>query len=88
MCAQVDLTGGYYDAGDNVKFGLPLAFTLTILSWSVVEYSEQLRTTRQLGNSLNALRWGTDYLLKASKVPDQLWAQVRTGRDAYLPSSS
>ncbi|KAG5563431.1 hypothetical protein RHGRI_006000 [Rhododendron griersonianum] len=32
----VDLVGGYYDAGDNVKFGLPMAFTITMLSWSVV----------------------------------------------------
>ena len=25
--------GGYYDAGDNIKFGFPLAFSLTMLSW-------------------------------------------------------
>jgi len=31
---QVDLTGGCYDAGDNVKFGLPLAFTTTRLGAS------------------------------------------------------
>ncbi|XLT03641.1 hypothetical protein HN51_052992 [Arachis hypogaea] len=24
----VDLVGGYYDAGDHVKFGLPMAFTV------------------------------------------------------------
>ncbi|KAK9057840.1 hypothetical protein SSX86_022678 [Deinandra increscens subsp. villosa] len=31
----VDLVGGYYDAGDNVKFGLPMAFTVTMRSWSI-----------------------------------------------------
>ena len=36
--AGVDLTGGYYDAGDNVKFGFAMAFSMTLLSWSVVEY--------------------------------------------------
>jgi endoglucanase len=36
--AGVDLTGGYYDAGDNVKFGFPMAFSVTLLSWSVIEY--------------------------------------------------
>ncbi|KAE9445214.1 hypothetical protein C3L33_22888, partial [Rhododendron williamsianum] len=36
LVAKVDLVGGYYDAGDNVKFGLPMAFTITMLSWSVV----------------------------------------------------
>ncbi|KAL4564621.1 hypothetical protein LXL04_028687 [Taraxacum kok-saghyz] len=29
---MVDLVGGYYDAGDNVKFGFPMAFTTTMLS--------------------------------------------------------
>jgi endoglucanase len=72
----VDLTGGYYDAGDNMKFGLPMAFSMTILSWSVVEYSVQLRSTGQLGNTLNAIRWGTDYFLKAHTAPNELWVQV------------
>nr|GEV54705.1 hypothetical protein [Tanacetum cinerariifolium] len=35
---DVDLTGGYYDAGDNVKFGFPMAFTTTMRAWSVVEF--------------------------------------------------
>nr|GEX30671.1 endoglucanase 1-like [Tanacetum cinerariifolium] len=30
MSYMVDLVGGYYDAGDNVKFGLPMAFTTTM----------------------------------------------------------
>ncbi|KAG4396562.1 hypothetical protein GLYMA_19G212667v4 [Glycine max] len=35
---HVDLVGGYYDVGDNVKFGFPMAFTTTMLSWSVIEF--------------------------------------------------
>ncbi|KAL9272675.1 Endoglucanase 16-like protein [Drosera capensis] len=35
---QVDLTGGYYDAGDNVKYGLPMAFTITTLAWGAIFY--------------------------------------------------
>ncbi|MGL5928055.1 MAG: glycoside hydrolase family 9 protein, partial [Dermatophilaceae bacterium] len=30
----VDLTGGWLDAGDNVKFGFPMAWTSTQLSWN------------------------------------------------------
>jgi hypothetical protein len=33
-----DLTGGWYDAGDHVKFGLPMAATATMLAWSIVDY--------------------------------------------------
>lgn len=76
-CLQVDLTGGYYDAGDNVKFGLPMAFSITLLSWNAMEYRTNLRQTRQLGHTLNAIRWGTDYLLKCNTGPQELWVQVR-----------
>jgi hypothetical protein len=53
----VDLEGGYYDAGDNVKFGLPMAFTVTMMSWSVLEYGEQMAAAGELGHGL--LRHGT-----------------------------
>ena len=31
--AGLDLTGGYYDAGDHMKFALPLASALTLMAW-------------------------------------------------------
>lgn len=34
----VDLSGGFYDAGDHVKFGLPMAFSMTMLAWGAVDY--------------------------------------------------
>ena len=45
---QVDLVGGYYDAGDNVKFGLPMAFTVTMMSWSILEYGKQMASAGEL----------------------------------------
>ena len=36
----VDLTGGYYDAGDNVKFGLPMTYSMSMLAWGVVQYRD------------------------------------------------
>ena len=39
---QVDLVGGYYTEGDNVKHNFPMAFTTTMLSWSTLEYGEQM----------------------------------------------
>lgn len=71
----MDLTGGYYDAGDNVKFGLPMAFTTTMLAWSVLEFGK--RMPQELPQARQALRWGSDYLLKASaKLPNALYVQV------------
>ena len=34
----VDLSGGWYDAGDHVKFGFPMAWSTTVLSWSIIDY--------------------------------------------------
>ena len=32
------VTGGYYDAGDLVKFGFPMAATITVLSWGGISF--------------------------------------------------
>jgi hypothetical protein len=76
----VDLVGGYYDAGDNVKFGLPMAFTVTMLSWGAVEFGDAMARAGgggHLENAKAAVRWGADYLLKAAAAaPDALYVQV------------
>ncbi|KAG0557318.1 hypothetical protein KC19_11G119800 [Ceratodon purpureus] len=73
---QVDLTGGYYDAGDNVKYQFPMAFTITLLSWSVIEYEEEILMAGQLQFAHESIRWATDYFLKAVTGPTQIWVQV------------
>eukprot|EP00897_Mesotaenium_endlicherianum_P006856 jgi/Mesen1/6199/ME000032S05488 len=75
----VDLTGGYYDAGDNIKFGFPMAFTVTILSWSALEYPAQLSSASQTGYLQAAIRWGTDWFIKAHTSANTLWGQVGEG---------
>ncbi|XP_062021686.1 endoglucanase 17 [Rosa rugosa] len=71
---HVDLVGGYYDAGDNVKFGFPMAFTTTMLSWSVIEFGGLMKG--ELQNAKEAIRWATDYLLKATAHPGTIYVQV------------
>ncbi len=60
-----DLTGGYFDAGDHVKFGLPMAANNTMLAWGGVEYKEAYQQAGQWDELLDAVKWGTDYFLKA-----------------------
>ncbi|KAJ8542071.1 hypothetical protein K7X08_016937 [Anisodus acutangulus] len=79
----IDLTGGYYDAGDNVKFGFPMAFTVTMLSWSVIEYEHQLNSKNELKNALNAIKWGTDYFIKAHKEPHVLYGEIGDGNSDH-----
>ncbi|KAH7546778.1 hypothetical protein FEM48_Zijuj01G0237400 [Ziziphus jujuba var. spinosa] len=75
----VDLVGGYYDAGDNVKFGLPMAFTITMLSWGVIQYHKDIVHAGEYHHALEAIKWGTDYFIKAHTHPNVLWAQVGEG---------
>jgi len=75
----VDLVGGYYDAGDNVKFGLPMAFTVTMMSWSILEYGRQMAASGELSHAMDAVKWGTDYLIKAHPQPYVLYGEVGDG---------
>ncbi|CAN0909117.1 Endoglucanase 5 [Linum grandiflorum] len=79
----VDLVGGYYDAGDHVKFGLPMAFTVTMMAWGAIDFAKDMKSTSQMGNTMRAIRWGTDYFLKAHTQPNVLWAQVGDGESDH-----
>jgi Glycosyl hydrolase family 9/Cellulose binding domain/Calx-beta domain len=74
-----DLTGGYYDAGDHVKFGLPMAASMTMLSWGAAQYRSAYQQSGQLPYILDAIKWGTDYILKAHTAPNEFWGQVGLG---------
>jgi endoglucanase len=75
----IDLSGGFYDAGDHVKFGLPMAFSMTMLAWGIDDYRAAYQNAGQLNALLSNLRWGTDYLIKAHPSANVLYGQVGTG---------
>jgi endoglucanase len=75
----VDLTGGWYDAGDHVKFGLPMAASATMLAWSIVDYRSAYVSTGQLNTALDQLKWVTDYFIKAHPSANVLYGQVGNG---------
>nr|QCQ73717.1 endo-(1,4)-beta-D-glucanase [Litchi chinensis] len=76
---KVDLSTGLYDAGDHVKFGFPMAFTATILAWSILEYGESMKKVDQYQPAIDSLRWITDYLVNAHPKDDMLYVQVGDG---------
>ncbi len=80
-----DLEGGYFDAGDHVKFGQPMAASVNMLAWGGVEYREAYKQSGQFDELLEAVKWGTDYFLKAHEVNGdgetaRLWIQVGEGQ--------
>jgi endoglucanase len=79
----LDLTGGWVDAGDNVKFNFPLAFAVVNLAWGGIEYYDAYQAAGQLEHLSQNIKWATDYLLKsfANDQPGSyvLYGQVGNG---------
>ncbi|WP_090051842.1 glycoside hydrolase family 9 protein [Lentzea fradiae] len=75
----LDLSGGFYDAGDHVKFGLPFAFTMSMLAWGVVENRDAYASSGQLPHLLSNLKHGTDWIIKAHPSPNVVYGQVGAG---------
>ncbi|XP_074566924.1 endoglucanase 9-like [Curcuma longa] len=77
------LVGGFYDAGDAIKFNFPSSFAMTMLSWSVIEYSAKYEAAGELGHVKEIIKWGVDYLLKtfnsSADTIDRIVAQVGQG---------
>jgi len=72
----VDLTGGWYDAGDHVKFHFPMAASTTILAWGIIENKAAFQSSGQLAPMLSNLRWVCDYFIKCHTAPNEFWGQV------------
>ena len=76
----IDLTGGYYDAGDNVKFNFPGASALTLIAWSGIDFAQGYKKAGQWDNLLDAVKWGADYFIKCHSGKDELYVQVGNGQ--------
>lgn len=77
--AGLDLTGGWYDAGDHVKFNLPMAYSATMLSWAVHEYKDAFKNSGQFEPILENIKWATDYFIKCHPEPNVYYYQVGNG---------
>ncbi len=75
----LDLTGGWYDAGDHVKFNFPMAYSVTTLAWGGIEFKDAYIQAGQYDILKRNLRFVTDYFLKCHTGPNELWGQVAAG---------
>lgn len=75
----LDLTGGFHDAGDHVKFTLPMLSAMTLLSWGGIEYPAGYSASGQTKYLLDNIRWGMDWVMKAHPSPNVFYAQVGEG---------
>jgi endoglucanase len=74
---SVDLAGGWFDAGDYLKFSGTAAFTDALLLFTLREYGSRLRDSAAIAAEA---RFGTDWLLKTWNSQHKvLYEQVGLG---------
>ncbi|XP_006822158.1 endoglucanase A-like [Saccoglossus kowalevskii] len=71
-----DLSGGYYDAGDHLKLGLPMAYSASVLAWGFIEFENAYEAAGQVDNMLACLKWFSDYFIKCHAQEHEFYAQV------------
>ncbi|KAL7155726.1 hypothetical protein ABFS83_03G095900 [Erythranthe nasuta] len=67
---NADLVGGFYDSGNNIKFSFSTAYTVTLLSWTIIEYQQKYADIGELDHIKDIIKWGSDYLLKLFIPPN------------------
>ena len=75
----LDLTGGWYDAGDHVKFNFPMAASATMLAWGGIEYRDAYEASGQMVHLKQNLRFVLDYMLRCHTGPKELYIQIGDG---------
>ena len=56
--------GGWYDAGDHLKFTLTNAYSATMLGWGLLQYPAGVKDCGELTEYRNNLQFVLDYLVK------------------------
>jgi endoglucanase len=83
----IDLSGGWLDAGDNVKFNFPMANSVATLAWGGIEYYDAYEKSGQLSHLTQNIKWVTDYFLNAfaNDKPGEyvLYGQVGNGEQDH-----
>ena len=56
------IPGGWFDAGDHLKFTLTNAYTASVLAWGVIQYKDAVKNAGLYDTYLKNLKWGLDYV--------------------------
>lgn len=62
----MDLSGGFHDCGDHVKFGITGAYSATMLGWSYYEYKDAFTKTSQAAHLQTITDYYCDYFKRCT----------------------
>lgn len=74
-----EIDGGWYDAGDHVKFNLPMAYSAALLAWGLYQYPDGLEESGEMTNYVNNLKFVMDYFAACDKGTSAVY-QVGNGQ--------
>ncbi|MFH1851160.1 MAG: glycoside hydrolase family 9 protein [Candidatus Neomarinimicrobiota bacterium] len=86
----IDVSGGWHDAGDHLRYLLTSGNTvgrlLTAYRTATIEFADEVDASGKSGSNgipdiLDEARWGLEWMLKMHPHPDQLFHQVADDRD-------
>ena len=72
----LDLSGGYHDCGDHVKFGITQGYAAGVLGWSYYQNRSGFVQAGIEQKTLSVLKHFSDYLLKCHPSADVYYYQV------------
>ncbi len=75
----LDLSGGWFDAGDHVKFGFPMSSSATMLAWGAVDYKDAFIAAGQMDEFKLNLKFVNDYFIAAHPTPNEFYGQIGLG---------
>ncbi len=73
-----EIKGGWYDAGDHVKFNMPMAYTASVLAWGLYQYPDGIESCGEMQNYVNNLEFVMDYFVDCD-LGDEIVFQVGNG---------
>lgn len=66
----MDCGGGFHDAGDHVKFGLPGSYAASTLGWGYYEFRDAYEDTGTQEHMEDVLHWFNDFYMKGTYLDE------------------
>ncbi|KAI9478272.1 MAG: Six-hairpin glycosidase-like protein [Benjaminiella poitrasii] len=73
-----DLSRGWYEAANTMKWGLPLGWTVTQLAYNIVVFEDAMNSVDELAEGLELIKWGADYIVNAHHNDTHIVGQLGT----------
>lgn len=79
----LDLSGGYHDCGDHVKFGITQGYAASVLAWSYYSYKDSFAKSGSEEKMLQTLKHFCDYFMKCHPNSNVFYYQLGDGNQDH-----